>query len=895
MNISEHSKLSVDLCRAIVDSAPDAILVLDLNWHIRHTNQLARQLLHYNLGELEHLRFSQIAPGFTPDLAEEYLKRLTNSEIIRFEIPLLRKDGSISRNEIKISGFKNKNSLQLLAFCREIPSVREAEDTLPGEKVLMDALMNNIHDSIFFKDREGRLIRVNKKMVQDLNVNSEKDILGKTDAELFGEEFGRKTMAIEQEIIRTGTPRPGLIESRILPDGKMNWTLTTKVPLFGPDGTVTGIAGITKEINNLKEAEGALRLKEYQLSMASEIADLGYWEYNVINDQYTFNDHFYKVYRTSAEEMGGYYMSHARFSELFLHPEDSGLIAKEIQEAVNTKDPNFNKHLEHRIKYLNGETGYVSVNFYVVKDEKGRTIKSYGANQIITKRKLAEKARLEQETQLRIAAKMAKLGYWEYYTRENQVLLNDQFYEMHRTSAKAIGGYRITPEKYSDLFLTPGDYQRILEEGKKAIKSESSAYNSYIEFQVFFPNGDVGMMGSYFTMLKDENNWIYKTIGVSQDITERKRTEMVIKEKESNLQKAFEIAAMGPYRYNIQEDQFEWSQRALRVIGFHKDQEPHDFQSLLDMVHYSDRDYLRKRAKEGRSSGRLDVEVRINIKGTLKWLRFKSHKEYDEDRRPLNSIGIVQDITKRKLAEMELAQYRDHLEQLVTERTIQLENTNKDLEAFAYSISHDLRAPLRHINGFATILRKQLGNSSEDLREYINLIIGSSRRMGTMIDGLLHFSRLGRQKLTKSDVDLNKMVREVIRNFRPDTDHRQISWDINSLPTIKGDPELLKIVFENLISNAIKYTQTRPNTVIEINSLPDPEHNCCIYIKDNGVGFNMNYADKLFGVFQRLHNEEEFEGTGIGLAHAQQIVKRHGGNIRATAEPGKGATFFVTL
>lgn len=596
--------------------------------------------------------------------------------------------------------------------------------------------------------------------MRDLGVSSEDALLGKTDIDLFGEHFGRKTMAVDREIIQTGKPSIGLIESRRLPDGDLNWTITTKIPLLGPEGAVFGIAGISRNINELKEQERALRLKEYQLSMASEIADLGYWEYDMINKQYTFNDHFYRVYRTSAEEMGGYHMSAKKFSQLFLHPEDSNLITNEIQQAIDSKDPNFSKHLEHRIKYLNGETGYVSVNFFIVKDKNGRTIKTYGANQIITKRKLAEKA---------------------------------------------------------------------------------------------------------------------------------------IKEKEGTLQKAFEISAIGPYRYNIKLDQYEWSDRALQVIGFPEGQIPLDFKSFLAIMPAEDQEKLLHKIEIAKTTGRLDVEHRIHINGTTKWLRFISHQENDENGEPLNSIGIVKDITERKLADMELANYRDHLEKLVKERTIQLEHTNKELEAFAYSISHDLRAPLRHINGFANILKRKLGNAPENVREYIELITGSSKRMGTMIDGLLHFSRLGRKKITKANVDLNKIVREVIRQFEPDTEHRQIHWKVNRLPTLQGDPELLKIVFENLISNAIKYTQTTPNAVIEINSLPTHEHNCCIYIKDNGVGFNMNYADKLFGVFQRLHNDEEFEGTGIGLAHAQQIVKKHGGNIRATGIPGEGAIFYVTL
>ncbi len=760
MNISEHPLLSIRFYRTIMDQASDAILIMNLKWQLLEANQPALHELAYQQEEIKKLNFSQIESGFSAEKADEYIAQLNRSETPRFQGEKIRKDGTKFHSASRLSLIRDQNTAVLLVFFQNTPPPAPRKMVLEDNQIQVDKLIEHFPDSIYFKDRECRLIRVNKKMIRDLGVSGQEALLGKTDVEVFGAQFGQKTLLEDQEIIRTGTPVIGLVESRNLPDGSLNWTLTTKVPLLGEAGEVIGIAGITKEINDLKKQEGVLRLKEYQLSMASEIADLGYWEYDIIKDEYTFNDHFYKVYRTSADEMGGYHMNAEQFSERFLHPDDMDLINSEIQLAIDTDDPNFSRHLEHRIQYLNGETGYVSVNFFVVKDKNGRTVKSYGANQIIT---------------------------------------------------------------------------------------------------------------------------------------DRKRAELAIKEKEGALQKAFEISAIGPYRYNIMLDEYEWSDRAIQVIGFPSDQVPLNFESFLALMPPDDQQLLLQKIKIAARTGQLDIEHRIHINGAVKWLRFISHQENDEQGQPLNSIGIVKDITVRKLAEMKLADNQEQLERLVKERTFQLENTNKELEAFAYSISHDLRAPLRHINGFANILKRKLGEAPDNVREYIELITESSKRMGTMIDGLLDFSRLGRKNPKKASVDLNKIVREVIQNFKPDTEHRKISWNIHPLPVIQGDPELLKIVFENLISNAIKYTQTTPDAVIEINSLPTHEQNCCIYIKDNGVGFDMNYADKLFGVFQRLHNDEEFEGTGIGLAHAQQIVKKHGGDIRATGTPGLGATFYVTL
>ncbi|PHN03173.1 PAS domain-containing sensor histidine kinase [Flavilitoribacter nigricans] len=897
MKSQRQQFLSAALCRSVIDQAPDCIIIMDLEWCLLDANHKACNQLGYSLEEMLQLRFDEIEVGFTADKGKLYLQDLRNNGTPCFEGSKMKKDGTVFETETKLSFLQGDEQTFLLAFIRNISRAREAERKLQEEKLLVDALMESIPDSIYFKDLAARLIRVNQKLVRDIGATSDQELLGKNDIDLFGESFGQKTMAIDREIMRTGKPRIGLIERRELDDGNTNWTLTTKVPLFNPAGEIIGLAGISREINTIKEAEEKLRIKEYQLSMASKIAGLGYWEYDVEKNLYTFNDHFYEVYHTNAEEMGGYRMSAQKFSNLFLHEEDKNLIAGEIKIALDTPDPDFNKHLEHRIKYLNGETGYVSVNFFVVKNKEGKTIRTYGANQNITQRKLAEQAQQERETQLLMANKIAKLGYWEYDQTTNLLTVNDQFLLLHRTTAKEMGGYSFSPQTYVERFLLPDNMNIIQEEFAAAFYSRQSldGYQRYREFRVFFENGEIGYLCSHYATIKDPDKGVYKTIGVNQDITERKLAELALKEKESNLQKAFEISAIGPYRYHIKGDQYEWSEQALHVIGFAPDQIPLDFRSFLDMMPEADRPILLQAVEQAAIKGKLDVEHRILIDGQTKWLRFKSHQEDDKDGEPLTSVGIVQDITERKLVEMELTSYREHLESLVKERTVQLENINKDLEAFAYSISHDLRGPLRHINGFANILRRKLIDPPKSAIEYIDLISNSSKRMGTMIDGLLHFSRLGRQQMTHSTVDLNRLVTEVIRTFKPDIERRRVRWNISALPTIQGDPDLLKIVFENLISNALKYTRNESEASIEINSLPNHEHNHCIYIKDNGVGFDMDYADNLFGVFQRLHKEEEFEGTGIGLAHAQQIVKKHGGSIRATAAPGKGATFYVIL
>jgi len=250
------------------------------------------------------------------------------------------------------------------------------------------------------------------------------------------------------------------------------------------------------------------------------------------------------------------------------------------------------------------------------------------------------------------------------------------------------------------------------------------------------------------------------------------------------------------------------------------------------------------------------------------------------------------------------------LEERVQERTAELEraardlrqhaddlaSVNHELEAFSYSVSHDLRAPLRHITGFAMMMEETAAESlAEEPRRYLKTIVAAATRMGQLIDDLLTFSRMGRTRLSQAPVDLNELARDAQREVAADLDGRRVDWQLHDLPIVEGDRAMLRLVFVNLLSNALKYSSTRPQSEVEIGLLRQNADEAVVFVRDNGVGFDMQYADKLFGVFQRLHRSDEFEGTGIGLANVRRIVQRHGGRTWAEGRVDGGATFYFSL
>lgn len=380
----------------------------------------------------------------------------------------------------------------------------------------------------------------------------------------------------------------------------------------------------------------------------------------------------------------------------------------------------------------------------------------------------------------------------------------------------------------------------------------------------------------------------------------RKQAGERLREAQERLSSTLLAGSVGTWTWDIVTDRLSGDEFTARMFSLDADAAAKGLpvMAYLDSVFEEDQPNVSAALEKAiESCGSYDIEYRVRQKeGRFSWLQAKGRVDCDGAGNALNFHGAVIDITKPKLAEREVHRLNEQLEQRVLDRTEQLEAANKELESFSYSVSHDLRAPLRHVDGFVQMLTKrEAGRLDDTSTRYLKVVSDAVGKMGTLIDELLAFSRTSRVEIKTVRVDLNVLVAQAKSELALAMSGRKIEWQIADLPPVKGDAVLLGIVMTNLLSNAIKYTRGRAEAHIEIGTSGETDREVTIFVKDNGAGFDMKYADKLFGVFQRLHRDDEFEGIGIGLATVQRIVHRHGGRIWAESEPDKGATFYMTL
>ena len=567
-------------------------------------------------------------------------------------------------------------------------------------------------------------------------------------------------------------------------------------------------------------------------------------------------------------------------SMLMLFPPER--VAEEAEILARIKQGEKVDHFETVRVTKSGKLIDVSVTLSPMRNDQGRIIGASKIARDITGRKQMEDARRASEARYRMLFEYAPDGIVVVDSKGYYLDANASICRMLGYARDEFIGLNATD------IVAPAEIPHI-GEALDVIKNKSDYRR---EWQFRRKDGSIFAVDTIATAMP-----CGKLLAVIRDITERKRAAEALAESQALYHSLVDQMPAGVFRKDA-EGRYAFVNSFFCRI---RNSTPEQFLGKLPgELPVSEAQFFSQAASHHvqimQTGQPIEVQDEYHgVDGRTLFFHVVKSPVFAPDGKIIGSQGVLFDVTTHKHAEDEVRRLNAELEQRVIKRTAELEAANQELEAFSYSVSHDLRAPLRAINGFAGIVLEDFGSQlPEEGKRHLERIRDGGRQMGVLIDDLLAFSQLSRQLVNRQKINTAKLVQNVLEELKPQLDGRRIEIKIGELPACHGDPALLKQVWVNLISNAVKYTRGREPAIIEIGCAP--ENNEDVYfVRDNGAGFDMQYADKLFGVFQRLHSADEFEGTGVGLAIVQRIIHRHGGRVWAEAKVNQGATFYFTI
>jgi PAS domain S-box-containing protein len=755
-------------------------------------------------------------------------------------------------------------------------------------------VLENINDAVIASDENFVITHWNKAAEFTYGWKAE-EVLGKHGIQIIQTEFPFTTAKLmRRNIAEIGRWIGEAVQIR--KNGSRFPVEVSSIVIRDNDGKISGYVSVNRDITKRKLAEDEL-LKARKLAEESEIRLRSYFELGLLGMAITSVDKTWIEVNDTICGFLGYTreeLMQKTWDDL-THPDDIDVDIKYFDQVLNGEIEGYK--IDKRFIRKNGEEIYTELAVRCFRNEENKTSYFLALINDITERKHAEAALRESEYKFKNLVADMQVGVLIHGPKSEIVLSNPKALELLGMTEDQILG---------KTSLDPG-WNVIHEDGSPFPGKTHPVFQA---IETLLPVRDV-IMGVYNPTI-DDRRWLLvgalpqlhndgtleHIVVTFNDITKRKHAEEVLKKMEFILNEGQKIAHMGTFEYLADTNSTLWSAEEYSIYGLDPTEPSPTFDVLLaNCIHPDDSSLLFKTFTAAiQSSSVYELEHRIiRPDGSVRWVYERAEPNFDQDGKLIRYIGSTLDITERRQAEAEIRQLNETLEQRVIERTGQLNEANKELEAFSYSVSHDLRAPLRAVQGFSNILLDDYRDILDDEGKRLCGIISSgASQMGRLIDDLLNFSRIGRSSMTPAIIDMKSVANSVYWDFTDEDAKKRIVLKVGDLHKVSCDLNLIKIVWNNLIGNAIKYSSKQKTPEISIGSRQEGDH-ITYFIKDNGVGFNMQYGYKLFGVFQRLHTESEFEGNGVGLAMVQRIISKHAGEVWAESEIGKGATFFFSL